>query len=83
MVITKAGLGGMKDTIVNGHQFGEVLRKISCPVKMMSENIEALDVYWYVTHEGSNNDCPAVLESTLLNTHVDIYGRLPAWNDDM
>lgn len=52
MVVGKTGLDGMKDTIVNGHQFGEIPRKISWPVKMMSENIEALDAYWYVTHEG-------------------------------
>ena len=29
IVIRKAGLGGMKDRIVNGHQFGKVARKRS------------------------------------------------------
>ena len=81
--IRKAGLGGMKDRIVNGHQFGKIPRKISWPVKMMSEDIEALDIYWYVTHDENRNDCPRALENILLMKHMDIYGRLPAWNKGM
>src|SRR4051812_19095609 len=50
MLIRKAGLGGIKDTIVNGHQFGKIPRRISWLKQMTQENIEALDVYWYVSH---------------------------------
>jgi len=43
--IRKAGLGGLKDRIVNGHQFGKVPRRISWLNQMKIERIEALDVY--------------------------------------
>lgn len=75
--IRKAGLGGIKDRIVNGHQFGKTPRKISWPKQILKENIEALDVYWYVTHNDKFNDCPRILENKLLQKHLDIYGRLP------
>ena len=31
MFIRKAGLGGLKDRLVNGHQFGKIPRRISWP----------------------------------------------------
>ena len=82
MFIRKAGLGGMKDRIVNGHQFGKTPRRISWVNQMKLENIEALDVYWYVTHNNNSQDCPRKLESILLQKHFDIYGRLPRWNNE-
>jgi hypothetical protein len=81
--IRKAGLGGMKDRIVNGHQFGKAPRRIFWPKQMEIENIEALDVYWYVTHNDSFCDCPRVLENKLLNIHLQIYGSLPRWNNEL
>lgn len=78
--IRKAGLGGIKDRIVNGHQFGKVPRRISWINQMREENIEALDVYWYVTHDINNNDCPSEVEKELLQTYASIYGQLPRWN---
>lgn len=82
MFIRKSGLGGIKDRIVNGHQFGRVPRRISWPKQMRIENIEALDVYWYVTHNDKYRDCPRILENKLLQNYVDIYGRLPRWNNE-
>jgi hypothetical protein len=76
----KAGLGGIKDRLVNGHQFGKRPRRISWPNQMKIENIEVLDVYWYITHSEKYLDCPKELESNLLEKHWDIYGRLPKWN---
>jgi len=78
--VRKAGLGGIKDRLVNGLQFDRMPRKKSWPIKMMSEDIEALDVYWYVTHDRRNNDCPKEIEKILLNNHVAMWGRLPRWN---
>lgn len=83
MFIRKAGLGGIKDRIVNGHQFGKIPRKKSWPNQMRKENIEALDVYWYVTHNEKNIDCPKNLENLLLQKHLDIYGKLPRWNNEL
>jgi len=82
MFIRKTGLGGIKDRIVNGHQFGKIPRRNSWPNKMLKENIEALDVYWYTTHNDKFNDCPRILENKLLQKHLDIYGQLPKWNNE-
>ena len=78
--IRQAGLGGIKDRIVNGHQFGKFPRRISWPSQMTKENIEALDIYWYVTHNDKYIDCPSILEKQLLKKHSDIHGRRPRWN---
>ncbi|MEO3403805.1 hypothetical protein AAFN85_07865 [Mucilaginibacter sp. CAU 1740] len=78
--VRKAGLGGIKDRIVNGHQFGKVARKNSWPSQILIEDIEALDVYWYVTDDSKNDDCPAVIENLLLKRHLEFFGKLPRWN---
>ena len=83
LFIRKAGLGGIKDRIVNGHQFGKIPRRISWPKHMEEENIEALDIYWYATHTDKFIDCPRILENTLLKKHLYIYGRLPRWNNEL
>ncbi len=82
LFIRKAGLGGIKDRLVNGKQFGEA-RRNSWKTQMIRERIEALDVYWFVTHNDKYVDCPRVLETKLLQNHLDIYGRLPRWNNEL
>lgn len=79
MFVRKAGLGGIKDRIVNGHQFGKVPRYKSWPRQIEIEGIEALDVYWYVTHNEDYSDCPVKLKRELLQIHLDLYNRLPGW----
>lgn len=76
----KAGLGGMKDRIVNGHHFGKTPRRQSWPIQMLKENIEALDVYWWVTYDEKTSDFPRNVEEVLLQKHFDLYSRLPRWN---
>lgn len=80
MFIRKTGLGGIKDRIVNGHQFGKIPRRISWITQMQKEGIEALDIYWYVTQNNTFSDCPRILENQLLQKHIEIYGSLPRWN---
>jgi hypothetical protein len=82
LFIRKAGLGGIKDRLVNGKQFGAA-RRNSWKNRMTREKIEALDVYWYVTHNDKYVDCPRQLENKLLQKHLDIYGRLPKWNNEL
>jgi len=81
LFIRKAGLGGLKDRLVNGKQFGSS-RRNSWKLQMLAEKIEAIDVYWYVTHNDKFVDCPRVLENKLLQKHFDIYGQLPRWNNE-
>ncbi|MDT8412699.1 MAG: hypothetical protein RQ875_09575 [Vicingaceae bacterium] len=75
--------GGMYDRIVNGHQFGKVPRKKSWKQKLIEENIEALDVYWYETANNEMLDIPAFVECQILQKFLDIYGRLPKWNNEI
>jgi hypothetical protein len=82
LFIRKAGLGGLKDRLVNGKQFGEA-RRNSWRAKMIEEKIEALDIYWYVTHNDSFVDCPRILENRLLQRHLDTFDRLPRWNNEL
>lgn len=81
LFIRKAGIGGLKDRLVNGKQFGEP-RRISWKTIMNYENIEALDIYWYATHNETFIDCPKIIENNLLKKHLEIYGQLPRWNNE-
>jgi len=76
----KTRVGGIKDRLINGHQFGKIPRKKSWPIKMLAENIDALDIYWWITCDDKFNDCPIQVEDIILNNYIDIYGRLPKWN---
>lgn len=80
--IRKAGLGGLKDRLVNGKQFGGPRRK-SWKDQMLKEQIEALDIYWYASHCDSFVDCPRIIENSLLQNFYDVYGRLPRWNNEL
>lgn len=73
--------GGLFDRIVNGKQFDQK-RRISWPVKMKEEQIEALDIYWFVTFNNEIKDIPAYIEAILFQKHFDIYGTLPRWNEE-
>jgi len=81
LFIRKAGPGGIKDRLVNGKQFGAA-RRNSWKVQMLRERIEALDIYWYVTHNDKYVDCPSVIANKLIQKHIDIYGNLPRWNNE-
>lgn len=72
----KAGLGGMKDRLVNGHQFGKEPRKRSWPRVMGEFGLNELDVYWYDTGE----DDPVQVEHDVLAEVKEEYGQLPPWN---
>ena len=79
-LIGKEGLGGLKDQIVNGEQFGSP-RHRTLKAALMIEKMEAVDIYWYVTHTDKFIDNPKVVTKKLLKIHAEIYGRLPKWND--
>lgn len=81
LFIRKAGLGGLMDRLVNGKQFGSA-RRNSWRTVMLVEKIEALDIYWYVTHNDQFVDCPKIIENKLLRKYFEIYGRLPKWNNE-
>ena len=50
--------------------------------KIAAENIDALDIYWYVTFDKNNQDLPAYIEGVLMQHYFEVYSVLPAWNKD-
>ncbi len=77
--IRKVGVGGLRDRLINGKQFGDA-RRHSWSRQLKNEGIDAIDVYWYATHCEDFTDCPKELENKLLQNFYDIHDRLPRWN---
>jgi hypothetical protein len=79
MRIRKAGLGGIKDRIVNGHHplFGKIPRRKSWQIQMKKEKIEKLRIDWFVCDEYT--DCPKNIEKSLLMSYRE-KGKLPKWH---
>jgi len=73
--------GGIFDRLVNGKQF-DYPRKRSWKEKIMTERIEALDIYWYETFDQNNSDIPSTIEGIIIQRYFDIYGTLPKWNKE-
>ena len=47
---------------------------------MVQKEIDALDIYWFVTFDKDNRHLPSYVEALLLQKHFDIYGCFPEWN---
>lgn len=71
--------GGLKEDLING-KLDDELRKDVWLKKMKREGAEAIDVYWYVTHNDKFIDSPKKVADKILKKHKDIFGRLPRWN---
>lgn len=76
----KSKNGGLYDKIVNGHQFAKTGRKYSWPAQMKLENIDRLEVHWYVTFNEKNKVIPTYIEGQILQNFLDENGKLPRWN---
>lgn len=50
--------------------------------KMADENIDGLDIYWFVTMDKHNNDLPGYAEGILMQRYFDVHGKLPPWNNE-
>ncbi|MDP1728012.1 MAG: hypothetical protein Q8M15_14600 [Bacteroidota bacterium] len=73
---------GLRGRFLTGKQFGD-LRQKTWPAQMKFENIDGLDIYWFVTHGKSNNDFPRDIEIELLKKYQSIHGTLPRWNKEI
>jgi len=77
----KEGLLGLKTAIISGSESEwKKPRKQAWPIKMLSENIDALDIYWWVTYNGNRGDHPEDVKRSLFRVHKKIFGELPRWN---
>lgn len=73
---------GLRGRFLTGKQFGD-RRQITWPIQMKSESIDALDVYWYVTHGKYDKDFPRDIEIKLLQEYFNVFGKLPRWNKEI
>ena len=79
IVHRKCGLGGIKDRLVNGHQFGKLPRRRIWPEKMKEQGLSVLSVYWYDTED----DDPVEVERLLLAEATYKNEILPPWNNQL
>ncbi len=66
---------------LNGKQEG-IERQDFFESGILKENIDALDIYWFVTFDAKSNDLPGFVEGLLFQRFFEINGRLPLWNKD-
>lgn len=50
--------------------------------RILKENIDALDIYWFVTIDSKSQDLPGFVEGLLIQRFFELYGRLPLWNKE-
>lgn len=72
--------GGLKEKIVEGHQFAKTGRKYSWPTQMAKEDISTLEVVWYETFNDKSKGIPTAIEGQVLQNFLDENGKLPRWN---
>lgn len=69
---------GLRKRLNNTHQ--GLNRQEYFNTKIEEENIEALDIYWYVTFDDDYRNLPSFVEGLLIQKFFDLYGQLPIWN---
>ena len=67
---------------LNNKQEG-ISRQQFFELKIKEQNIDALDIYWYVTFDDKHQDLPAYVEGLILQKFFDVHGRLPEWNKEL
>jgi hypothetical protein len=75
--------GTFKDQLLKGginNKQDDTPGQIFFNEKMTTENIDGLDIYWFVTVDEQNNDLPSYVEGLLMQRYYEIYGELPVWN---
>ena len=72
----KQGLRGR----LNNKQEKDIKRQDFFDVKCETENIDAIDVYWFVTFDKVHHDLPGYVEGLLLQRFFDVHECLPVWN---
>ncbi len=76
----KEGLVGLYTDIIYGPPSQKSLRAQAWPVKMLTENIDALDIYWWVTYKNNRGDHPEDVKRSIMRLYKIMYGAPPSWN---
>lgn len=82
---TVTGDGNFKEQMLRGRLNNKqegIKRQEYFNQKIMEEDIDALDIYWYVTFDKTNQDLPGYVEGLLLQRYFELNGKLPQWNHD-
>jgi hypothetical protein len=51
-------------------------------LKIEQEQINGLDIYWFVTYDKTNHDLPGFIEGLIMQRFFEVHGRLPFWNKE-
>ena len=75
--------GDFKDQLLKG-RINNKQDGMKCQIyfeqKIAAENIDALDIYWFVTMGNKHNDLPGYVEGLLMQRYFEVHGTLPPWN---
>jgi hypothetical protein len=76
--------GGFKNQLLrkrlNNKQEKDIKRQDFFEQKIDEENIDALDIYWFVTFDEDHQDLPGYVEGVLIQRYFETFGELPPWN---
>lgn len=64
---------------INNKQDG-IKRQDFFEKKILEENIDGLDIYWFVTMDKNNDDLPSYVEGLLIQRFYEVHNKLPLWN---
>lgn len=67
---------------INNKQEKKIKRQDYFDQKVQEEQIDALDIYWYVTYDEKHQDLPSYVEGLLLQRYFEVHGTLPLWNKE-
>jgi len=73
--IAKGPIGPILDAI------RKQLKFLGAKGRFREENIDGLDIYWFVTFDKTNRDLPGYVEGLIMQIYFERYGSLPAWNN--
>ena len=49
--------------------------------KMKKEQVDAIDIYWYVTLDKKNDHLPEYVLGLLMQRYYENFGKLPIWDE--
>jgi hypothetical protein len=77
--------GRFKDQLLRGrinNKQNGMKRQEYFTLKIEQENIDVLDIYWFVTMDDTYKDLPGYVEGLLMQRFYELNGMLPEWNKD-
>ncbi len=51
-------------------------------IKILSEDIDALDIYWFETFDKEPYDIPSTIKGVIMQKYFDVHRNIPPWNNE-